>query len=88
MLALSATRRKPGFRVKPPSGGRGPAPIEAVFTIDDLVAYLKLPKSTVYKLAQDGKIPGLKVGRHWRFLKTTIDEWLHGSAKAMTGGSR
>jgi len=49
---------------------------DSVFTIDDLVAYLKLPKSTVYKLAQEGKIPGQKVGRHWRFRKETIDRWL------------
>lgn len=47
-----------------------------VFTIDDLVVYLKLPKSTVYKLAQEGKIPGQKVGRHWRFHRVTIDQWL------------
>jgi len=47
-----------------------------VFTIDDLVAYLKLPKSTIYKLAQEGDIPGLKVGRHWRFHRPTIERWL------------
>lgn len=51
-------------------------PSDAVFTIDDLVVYLKLPKSTVYKLAQEGKIPGQKVGRHWRFRRETIDRWL------------
>ncbi len=38
--------------------------------------YLKLPKSTVYKLAQEGKIPGQKVGKHWRFRKEAIDRWL------------
>ncbi|MCK4873619.1 MAG: helix-turn-helix domain-containing protein [Phycisphaerales bacterium] len=51
-------------------------PTGAVFTIDDLVVYLKLPKSTVYKLAQEGKIPGRKVGKHWRFHRDTIDHWL------------
>ncbi len=51
-------------------------PTDAVFTIDDLVVYLKLPKSTVYKLAQEGKIPGQKVGRHWRFHRELIDDWL------------
>ena len=30
---------------------------------------------TLYKFAQDGKLPGQKVGRHWRFHKM-IDEWL------------
>ena len=47
-----------------------------VFTLDDLAAYLKLSKSTLYKLLKDKKIPGQKVGRHWRFRKETIDNWL------------
>ncbi len=47
-----------------------------VLTVDDLVVYLKLPKSTVYKLAQEGTIPGQKVGRHWRFNRRVIDRWL------------
>lgn len=49
---------------------------EFVFTIDELAAYLKLAKSTTYKLAQEGKIPGQKVGRHWRFHRAVIDRWL------------
>lgn len=50
-----------------------------VFTIDELAQYLKISKSTLYKLAQDGRIPGQKVGRHWRFRKATIDRWLEES---------
>ncbi|MBN4052526.1 helix-turn-helix domain-containing protein [bacterium AH-315-K20] len=74
---MSTARRKAGARsASPKAGGAGPVPTDAVFTIDDLVVYLKLPKSTVYKLAQEGKIPGQKVGRHWRFRKETIDRWL------------
>ncbi len=49
---------------------------ESVLTIDDLAAYLKVSKSTLYKLAQGGKVPGQKVGKHWRFRKETIDQWL------------
>ena len=49
---------------------------EDVLTIDELATYLKLAKSTAYKLAQEGKIPGQKVGRHWRFHKQAIDQWL------------
>jgi len=47
-----------------------------IFTIDDLSAYLKIPKSTLYKLTQQGEIPGQKIGRHWRFSKEIIDYWL------------
>ncbi len=47
-----------------------------VLTIEELSAYLKIPKSTLYKVVREGKIPSQKVGRHWRFRKTAIDRWL------------
>ncbi|MEX0774198.1 MAG: helix-turn-helix domain-containing protein [Phycisphaeraceae bacterium] len=31
---------------------------------------------TLYKLCAEGKVPGIKVGRHWRFRKDNIDNWL------------
>jgi excisionase family DNA binding protein len=49
---------------------------DPVLTIDELAVYLKLSKSTLYKLAQEGKVPGQKVGKHWRFKRDTIDAWL------------
>jgi excisionase family DNA binding protein len=47
-----------------------------VLTIDELSAYLKVPKSSLYKLVQEGKLPGTKVGRHWRFHLEAVDDWL------------
>lgn len=49
-----------------------------VMNVEDLAEYLKLPKTTIYKLAQGGKIPGKKAGRQWRFHKTAIENWLSG----------
>ena len=49
---------------------------DSIMTIEEVAVYLKIPKSTVYILAQDGKIPCQKVGRQWRFRKNTIDKWL------------
>ena len=48
----------------------------AVMTIAELSDYLRVPKSTLYKLAQEGRVPGQKVGRHWRFRREAIDRWL------------
>ncbi|NQT18392.1 MAG: helix-turn-helix domain-containing protein [Planctomycetes bacterium] len=45
-------------------------------TIDELAEYLKISKSTLYKLAQGGGLPGQKVGKRWRFHKGAIDDWL------------
>ena len=47
-----------------------------VLTITELAAYLKIPKSTLYKLVREGRIPSQKIGRHWRFRKGAIDLWL------------
>jgi excisionase family DNA binding protein len=49
---------------------------DGVLTIEELSSYLKIPKSTLYKLVREGKIPSQKVGRHWRFRKIAIDRWL------------
>ena len=50
--------------------------LSIVMTIDDLAEYLKISKSTLYKLAQEGALPGQKVGRHWRFHRESVDQWL------------
>lgn len=48
----------------------------SVLTVSELADYLKVPKSTIYKLAQEERLPGQKVGRHWRFRREAIDKWL------------
>ena len=45
-------------------------------TAEEVAEYLRLPLSTVYKLAQDKRLPGFKVGKHWRFRKDTIQKWI------------
>jgi len=47
-----------------------------ILDIEGLSEYLDVSKSTLYKLAQDGKLPGQKVGRNWRFRKDSINKWL------------
>lgn len=55
-----------------------------VMTVDEVAAYLRIPRASVYKLAQKGRIPGQKVGRHWRFRRETIDQWLAKAAEPRT----
>ncbi len=61
-----------------------------VLTIKELSAYLKIPKSTLYKLVREGNIPSQKIGRHWRFRKRAIDRWLEETRanKPDSGGDR
>lgn len=51
-------------------------PNDQVLTLEELATYLKIPKSTLYKLVQEGRIPGQKLGKQWRFAKKAIDQWL------------
>lgn len=53
-----------------------------VFTSEELAVYLKISKSSLYKLAQKGEVPGQKVGKHWRFRRDIIDQWLADSQSA------
>jgi excisionase family DNA binding protein len=48
----------------------------SVLNIEELSEYLDIPKSTLYKLAREGRVPSQKIGRQWRFHKGTIDKWL------------
>ena len=50
-----------------------------IMTMDELAEYLKISKSTLYKLAQDNKLPGQKIGKRWRCHKDAVDAWVkHG----------
>ena len=47
-----------------------------IFTLDEVAAYLKVGKRTVYRLAAAKKIPAFKVGGTWRFRRQEIDQWI------------
>ena len=49
---------------------------QAIFTLDELAAYLKVGKRTLYRLAAHGDIPAFKVGGTWRFRQSEIDRWI------------
>lgn len=47
-----------------------------ILTIDEVAAYLKAGKRTVYRLAASGKLPAFKLGGTWRFRRGELDEWI------------
>lgn len=47
-----------------------------ILTLDEVAIYLKAGKKTVYRLAQQGLIPGFKLGGTWRFRRTELDRWI------------
>ncbi len=45
-------------------------------TLDELVRYLKLSRTNLYRMVQQGKIPASKIGFQWRFNRKEIDDWV------------
>jgi excisionase family DNA binding protein len=66
------------------------SPDTQVLTLAEVAALLRVPKSTVYKLAQNGTVPAFKVGKHWRFLLEDIKSWLRsqGNSPLVTGAEQ
>jgi excisionase family DNA binding protein len=50
--------------------------IPDVLTLEEVAAYLRLPKDMVARQAAQGAIPGRQIEDTWRFLKAAIDDWL------------
>jgi len=46
---------------------------DEILNIKEVSNYLKIPVSTIYKLIQDGRVPAIKLGKHWRFMKKDLD---------------
>ena len=58
---------------------------DEILTIDEVAAYLKAGKRTVYRLAADEKIPAFKLGGTWRFRKSDLGRWI---AQQTTGDGK
>jgi len=47
-----------------------------LLSVDDAALYLNIPKSTIYMLCKRRIIPCVKIGKHWRCSKDTLDKWI------------
>lgn len=47
-----------------------------LLTAAEIQDILHVDRSTVYRMAEDGRLPAIKVGRQWRFPATQFDAWL------------
>ena len=47
-----------------------------ILTVKQLASYLQMDEHTIYRLAESGKIPAMKIGAKWRFKKDLIDKWI------------
>lgn len=59
---------------------------DEILTVDEVAAFLKAGKRTVYRLAANGTLPAFKLGGTWRFRKTDLNAWME--SKTVSGGSK
>jgi excisionase family DNA binding protein len=59
-----------------PAQENGRSPANDILTLEEVASYLRLTPQTIYKWAQEKRIPGAKLGKEWRFRKSIIDRWL------------
>jgi excisionase family DNA binding protein len=58
------------------AGTTSPGPREPLLTATQVQALLGVDRSTVYRMAEDGRLPAVKVGRQWRFPGHRIERML------------
>jgi len=68
------------------SPGRGKPPADhEILTLEEVARYLRLKPQTIYKWAQEKRIPAAKIGKEWRFRRSILDRWL--DEQIVGGGS-
>jgi len=55
---------------------REPSHDNEILTLEEVARYLRLTPQTIYKWAQEKRIPAAKLGKEWRFRKSIVDRWL------------
>ena len=48
----------------------------AIMTVHDVAEYLRLSEAKIYKMAREGHVPAIRMGKKWRFKKDLIDDWI------------
>ena len=52
-------------------------------TARDVQELIRVDRSTIYRMAESGRLPAIKVGRQWRFPADAIEEFLEGTSNGI-----
>ncbi len=53
-----------------------------MLTAKDIQEMLQVDRSTIYRMAENGRLPAVKVGKQWRFPSDAVDNWLRAQASS------
>jgi excisionase family DNA binding protein len=54
-------------------------------TARDVQELIRVDRSTIYRMAESGRLPAIKIGRQWRFPSDAIHEWLGSTTNGDSG---
>jgi excisionase family DNA binding protein len=57
-----------------------------LLTADELADRWQVPKSHVYRLTREGKVPSVPLGRYYRYRLRAIEAWEHEQERRNGGG--
>ena len=69
---MSDPNRKPAR----PALAAVPPSIEQLIDTDEAAAVLKIHPKTLQRLARNGEIAGIQIGKLWRFRASELDRWI------------
>lgn len=49
---------------------------EPLVDTDEAAQLLQIHPKTLQQMARAGRVPGIRIGKFWRFRKSEIDRWL------------
>jgi excisionase family DNA binding protein len=55
---------------------------DELLTAEEVADFLRVHRSTVYRLLRNGQLPAFRVGSDWRFSRDLIAEWVHSRSRA------
>jgi excisionase family DNA binding protein len=60
-------------------------PMSDMLTAKDMQDLLQVDRSTIYRMAEAGRLPAIKVGKQWRFPGDQVETWLKSQAATPAG---
>jgi len=58
------------------SEGQVSAAFEPLLTADEAAEHLRIHVKTVQKMAREGAVPCIRMGKYWRFSLSALDQWV------------
>ena len=61
-------------------------PRRTVLTVREVSQYLRLHRSTIYRMLKKTQLPAFRVGSDWRFMVEALDHWLSQAESGVFAG--